>query len=82
MVIDRINQPYEVKIQYRDGTVEDLKQLQTHESMYYELDEFIRLIERGKRDSKINSLDSSLIVAEIMEDARRQIGLKYAADVW
>jgi predicted dehydrogenase len=82
MVIDRINQPYEVKIQYRDGTVEDLTQLQTHESMYYELDEFIRLIERGKRDSKINSLESSLIVAEIMEDARRQIGLKYAADVW
>lgn len=82
MVIDRINQPYEVKIQYRDGTVEDLTQLQTHESMYYELEEFIGLIERGKRSSKINSLDHSLFVAEIMEDARRQIGLRFATDVW
>ncbi|MEC0241913.1 Gfo/Idh/MocA family oxidoreductase [Paenibacillus dokdonensis] len=82
MVIDRINQPYDVKIQYRDGTVENLTQQQIHESMYYELEEFIRMIGRGKRSSKINSHETSLAVAEVMEDARRQIGLKYASDTW
>ncbi|GAB6991668.1 Gfo/Idh/MocA family protein [Paenibacillus pini] len=81
MVIDRINQPYDVKIQYRDGSVEELTQLQTHESMYYELEEFMKLIQRGKRDSKINSLAHSLAVAEVMEDARQQIGLKFKTDV-
>lgn len=82
MVIDRINQPYDVKIQYRDGSIENLTQQQIHESMYYELEEFIRMIGRGKRSSKINSHETSLAVAEVMEDARRQIGLKYAADAW
>ncbi|MWV47017.1 oxidoreductase [Paenibacillus sp. HJL G12] len=82
MVIDRINQPYDVKIQYRDGSVENLTQQQIHESMYYELEEFIRMIGRGKRCSKINTHETSLAVAEVMEDARRQIGLKYASDTW
>ncbi|MDR0268175.1 MAG: Gfo/Idh/MocA family oxidoreductase [Paenibacillus sp.] len=82
MVIDRINQPYDVKIQYRDGSVENLTQQQIHESMYYELEEFIRMICRGRHNSKINSHETSLAVAEVMEDARRQIGLKYEADVW
>lgn len=82
MVIDRINQPYDVKIQYRDGSIENLTQQQIHESMYYELEEFIRMIGRGKLSSKINSHETSIAVAEVMEDARRQIGLKYAADAW
>ncbi|WP_272880323.1 Gfo/Idh/MocA family protein [Paenibacillus azoreducens] len=82
MVIDRINQPYDVKIQYRDGSVENLTQQQIHESMYYELEEFIRIICRGRSTSKINSHETSLAVAEIMEEARKQIGLKYAADEW
>ncbi|MCJ8014050.1 Gfo/Idh/MocA family oxidoreductase [Paenibacillus sp. KQZ6P-2] len=82
MVIDRINQPYDVKIQYRDGSIENLTQQQIHESMYYELEEFIRMIGRGRLSSKINSHETSLAVAEVMEDARRQIGLKYAADTW
>lgn len=80
MVIDKINQPYDVKIHYRDGTVEDITQSQTHESMYYEVQEFIELLEAGKRDSVINSLENSVITAEIAEEARRQIGLRYPAD--
>ncbi|WP_106768686.1 Gfo/Idh/MocA family protein [Paenibacillus faecalis] len=80
MVIDKINQPYDVKIYYRDGTIEDITQSQTHESMYYEVKEFIELLEAGKRDSVINSLEHSLITAEIAAEARRQIGLSYPAD--
>ncbi|GIP22788.1 Gfo/Idh/MocA family protein [Paenibacillus sp. J22TS3] len=80
MVIDKINQPYSVKIHYRDGTIEDLSKPQMHESMYYEAREFIDLIISGERQSSINSHATSLMVAEIMEEVRRQIGLEYEAD--
>lgn len=80
MVIDKISQPYEVKIHYRDGTIEDLTQKQVHESMFYETQEFIRLVKDGDRNSHINSLENSLSVAEVMEEARRQLGLRYASD--
>ena len=80
MVIDKINQPYDVKIHYRDGNVEDLTKPQIHEPMYYEALEFIDMIKCGDRDSKINSHANSLAVAEVMEEARQQIGLRFAAD--
>ncbi|KAA9004746.1 Gfo/Idh/MocA family oxidoreductase [Paenibacillus spiritus] len=82
MVIDKINQPYEVKIRYRDGSTEVLSHPQTFEPMYYEIQEFIRLIRQGERQSAVNSHACSLVVSEIMEEARKQIGLKYAADRW
>jgi predicted dehydrogenase len=81
MVIDKINQPYQVKIQYRDGTVEELTQPQVFESMYYEVEEFINLIKNGERESRINTHANSLAVAEVMEEARAQIGLRYTADL-
>ncbi|MEK3731790.1 MULTISPECIES: Gfo/Idh/MocA family protein [Paenibacillus] len=80
MLIDKINQPYDVKIHYRDGTVENLTQLQQHESMYYEAREFIDLLNRGERESAVNTWTNSLVTAEIMEEARRQIGLVFPAD--
>lgn len=80
MVIDKINGPYQVKIYYRDGTIEELTQSQTQESMYYEALEFADLIKSGRRESDINSLKNSLTVAEIMEETRRQIGLVFPAD--
>lgn len=81
LVIDKINQPYDVKIYYRDGTIEDLRQPQMQESMFYEAREFIELIQTGRRDSTVNTLNNSLIVAEIMEEARRQMGLTFPADL-
>ncbi|OBZ08790.1 oxidoreductase [Bacillus sp. FJAT-27264] len=81
MVIDKINQPYQVKVHYRDGTVEELTQPQVFESMYYEVEEFIQLLKNGERESSINSHANSLAVAEVMEEARAQIGLRYASDL-
>lgn len=80
MVIDKINQPYDVKILYRDGTTEELSRSQPQESMYYEALEFIELLQSGRRESEINTHARSLAVAELMEEARRQFGLRYAAD--
>ncbi|MNI17693.1 Glucose--fructose oxidoreductase precursor [compost metagenome] len=81
MVIDKINQPYQVKIHYRDGTVEELTLPQVFEPMYYEVEEFISLIKNGQRESHVNSHANSLAVAEVMEEARAQIGLRYASDL-
>ncbi|MBP2000753.1 putative dehydrogenase [Paenibacillus shirakamiensis] len=82
MVIDKINQPYDVKIHYRDGTIENLTRPQMHESMYYEAKEFIQLIQSGQHESAINSLATSRSVSNIMEQARQQIGLRYNTDNW
>ncbi|MNO88767.1 1,5-anhydro-D-fructose reductase [compost metagenome] len=81
MVIDKISVPYDVKIHYRDGTIEDLTRPQVHEPMFYEIQEFIGLLQSGQRESSFNSLANSLAVAEVMEEARRQIGLQYPADL-
>ncbi|ULO06776.1 Gfo/Idh/MocA family oxidoreductase [Paenibacillus sp. 19GGS1-52] len=81
MVIDKINQPYQVRILYRDGTVEELTVPQVYESMYYEIEEFIHLLKNGERESSVNSHANSLAVAEVMEEARAQIGLRYTSDL-
>lgn len=80
IVIDKVNQPYDVKILYRDGTTEELTKSQPQESMYYEALEFIELLLSGQRESAINSHAHSLAVAEVMEEARRQFGLRFPAD--
>ncbi|WP_082865644.1 Gfo/Idh/MocA family protein [Paenibacillus crassostreae] len=81
MIIDRISSPQNVKIHYRDGTIEDLTIPPVHNPMYYEIQEFIDLLECGKRKSSINSFTNSLMVAEIMDEARRQGGIHYPADM-
>lgn len=81
MVIDAISQPREIKIHYKDGRVEDLTEPALHEPMYYEALEFIQLIKEGRRESDLNPLHTSLLVAEIMDEARAQIGLQYEADL-
>ncbi|MNN99327.1 hypothetical protein D3C81_2189350 [compost metagenome] len=51
------------------------------EAMYYEAHEFTQLLKNGQRESSINSHETSLAVAEVMEEARQQIGLRYASDL-
>ncbi|HZG72890.1 MAG TPA: Gfo/Idh/MocA family oxidoreductase [Chondromyces sp.] len=82
IVIDHIHTPQQVVVHYRDGRVEDLTQPQKVQSMYYEAAEFISLIENKQLESNVNSHDHSLAVAEILEEARRQIGLIYPADTF
>ena len=47
---------------------------------YYEVAEFINLIEQGLLESRINSHQNSLVTLEIMDEIRRQIGVVYPAD--
>ncbi|WP_424767931.1 Gfo/Idh/MocA family protein [Paenibacillus sp. sgz302251] len=80
MVIDKISEAGKVEIQYRNGTIEDISQPMGSKLMYYEAKEFIELIQAGKTESSVNTFQNSIATMEIMDEARRQIGLVYPAD--
>ncbi|WP_169087098.1 Gfo/Idh/MocA family protein [Paenibacillus sp. PL91] len=80
IVIDKISEPGKIGIQYRNGSAEDLSQQTNSKSMYYEAKEFIELIKAGRTESTVNTFENSLTTLEIMDEARKQIGLVYPAD--
>ena len=80
IIIDKINTFNNVKIVYRDGREEILSVKQKDANMYYEVEEFVNLIKNGEKESKINSLQVSRDVIEVIDEARKQIGVVYPAD--
>lgn len=78
--IDKVNTPEQVEIYYRNGTVEDITQPQRSDSMFYEAQEFIELIQAGQLESSTNSHANSLAVMEIIDEARKQIGVVFPSD--
>jgi predicted dehydrogenase len=80
IVIDKISTPRMVKIVYRDGSSEDISQEQCNDFMFYEVAEFIQLLNNNKIESSKNTLQISLDVMEIMDECRKQIGLIFPAD--
>ncbi|WP_123039236.1 Gfo/Idh/MocA family protein [Cohnella candidum] len=80
MAIHGISQPHKVEIRYRDGSTEDLTKPQSEHTMAYEIREFVGLIEAGLSESPTNTHERSLLTLEIMDEARRQIGLVFPAD--
>lgn len=81
IVFDKVSSPSKVTIHYNDGTVEDISKPQVENTMYYEAKEFIDLIQNQQLESSINKHETSLISIQLMEEARKQIGLKYPADL-
>ena len=80
IIIDKINTFNKVKIVYRDGREEDLSINHNKSDMCYEIEEFVKLIKAGEVESKINTFENSLEVIKLMDEARKQIGVKYPAD--
>ena len=81
IIIDRINTFNNVKIIYRDGREEDLTLEHKEANMCYEVEEFANLIKNKERESKINSLEVSRNTIGVIEEARKQIGVVYPADL-
>ncbi|WP_100406089.1 Gfo/Idh/MocA family protein [Bacillus solitudinis] len=81
ILIYNLNKLEKVEIHYKDGTVEDISQPQHAHSMYNEAEEFLRLIKEGSKESSINSHMHSLMTHEIMDEARKQMGLIFPSDV-
>ncbi|UOQ45113.1 Gfo/Idh/MocA family oxidoreductase [Halobacillus salinarum] len=80
MIIPNISEPEEVSIQYTDGEQEEFSSDGLQHPMYYEMKEFIKIVEEGKDQSQVNSLENSLITAQIIQEARHQIGISFPAD--
>ncbi|MBU8908907.1 Gfo/Idh/MocA family protein [Desertibacillus haloalkaliphilus] len=80
IIIDKIHTPEKVDIKFNDGSVEDITREQEKPSMYYEVKEFIDLIKNGELESQVNTYKNSLVASEIIEDARKQMGIVYPAD--
>ncbi|WP_138494249.1 Gfo/Idh/MocA family protein [Paenibacillus pinistramenti] len=80
IVIDKLSQPHHVYIRYRDGREEDISIPTALPSMTYETVEFMKVIRQGSGESAVNSHERTLAAAEIMDEARRQLGLVFPAD--
>ena len=80
IVIDKISTPGQVRIVYRDGSVETIHKEQNPELMYYEVREFIDLIQNGSLESQINTHRLARDVMAVMDEARSQFGLVFPAD--
>lgn len=65
----------------RQAKPEDLSVARVHDKYYYEIKEFIDVIENGQIESTINSHNNSLIVLEIIDEIRRQAGIVFPADL-
>ena len=64
----------------RNGQKQILAEKTDEREMYFELAEFIQLIQEGKTESDVNSYEASHITAEILFEARKQMGLTYPSD--
>jgi predicted dehydrogenase len=81
IVLDRISRTSKVEIRYHDGTVEDITKDTPKHPMFYEVEHFIELLQQNKQESPINSYYRSIETIKILDEARKQIGLIFPADL-
>ena len=88
-MLDKINQINRVTWQARPVAssgkgpltpVEDISAVTDKDEYYYEVAEFINLVQAGKLESEVNSHENSLITIEIIDEVRRQLGVSFLAD--
>lgn len=89
ILIDRIQTPANVRFFPRQAPAsghekraegEELSQKEEHNEYYYEIKEFIDLVEQGRIESDINSHQCSITTLEIIDEVRRQLGVRYSSD--
>lgn len=80
ITIDRINQIDEVRLAPRGGETRSIMPRKEFDDYHYEVAEFIDIVQSGRRESSINSLDNSLATMEILCEIRRQLGVVFPAD--
>ncbi len=80
IVIDKIQSPDRILLKHRNGMPQDISVAGRKNEYYYEVKEFIDLVQSGSRESSVNSHMNSLIALEIIDEVRRQLGVVYPAD--
>lgn len=78
MLIDKITEPQNIKIIHRTGEEEILKVEDQSNDMRYEIQEFIRLIKKGEFMNLHN--ENSLMSIQLMDRARKMMGIRFPAD--
>lgn len=79
IIIDHIAECTDIKIRYRDGTVENLTQAQSKNSMCYEAQAFASCI-AGDNTTQAQAQQRALTVAKLITEMRQQVGVVYPAD--
>lgn len=89
LIMDQIHIPHRLELvpRIKVGQGESQNDIRTDLSIpldkseyFYEIREFIDLILEGKKESEINALDISLASIEVIDEIRRQLGVRYPAD--
>jgi predicted dehydrogenase len=89
ILIDRIQTPADVRFYPRQAPAsgqekrvegEPLSTPDSHNEYYHEIHEFIDLVLSGRCESEINSHATSLATMQIIDEVRRQLGVRYPAD--
>lgn len=78
MIIEEIPDTKKIKIRYRDKSWEEITIEKKNNNMYYEVEEFIRLIQNQEDGSEHNQY--SLWELEVMDEARKQMDVVFPAD--
>lgn len=78
--LDRVNIIKEVKLSLHNGEKRILNRPHCGEEYFYEVAEFIDLIQSGRKESLVNSHANSLITMQILDQIRHQLGVRYPAD--
>lgn len=79
MIIKEIPDTREITIIYNDGKQENIPINKYDNNMYYEVEEFIRLIQTKSNAREHNQY--SLMELSIMDEVRKQMGIKFPADI-
>lgn len=76
-----INEVREAEIFYHASkSSEKLEFAASNDLMYYEVKDFIEVIQSGRIESSYNSFNLALNVKQVMDEVRRQIGLHFKND--
>ena len=89
ILIDRIQTPVDVRFYPRQAPAsgqekrvegEPLSTPDSHNEYYHEIHEFIDMVLTGRCESEINSHATSLATMQVIDEVRRQLGVRYPAD--
>lgn len=89
ILIDRIQTPTDVRFYPRQAPAsgqekrvegEPIGTADSHNEYYHEIREFIDLILSGRCESEINNHATSLATMQVIDEVRRQLGVRYPAD--
>lgn len=85
LVLDDISNPRRLQFLERGSSrrlepVEDLSRTRSGHHLVYGIDAFIRLLREGARVSKVHPLANTVAALRILDEARRQVGVRFPTD--